>query len=356
MSTLQELDKNFAVEAVNHEGMVAYDAKKPPFRIYGFYQPEAEGPFRRLPAEVAEAASRGVAELCKNTAGGRVRFATDSSKFILTYRLSGLSKSGRMSVAASSSFDIYADGVYHGCILAEEVKEGVCEATTDFYAPHKMRQIEICFPLYVSVEGLILSIEEGCSVAPAKEYSNDLPVVVYGSSITQGGCASHPGNAYPAMLSRTFDIDVINLGFSGNGRGEQSVAEYLADLPMAALIIDYDHNSYDIEELRARHQPFFKTFRKKQPHTPVLFISVADRTFGDATPLRRDIIYKTYQDAKDEGDTNVYFLDGQTIYDEKYRNLCTVDCVHATDIGFFFFAEKITPILKEMLEKKGGAQ
>ena len=352
MPNIEELDKNFAVKAVTVEGMVSYDAKKPPFRLYGLYEPESDGPFRRLPEEVAEAASKGVAALCMNTAGARVRFATDSSKIVLTYRLWNMYRGDRMSPSASSCFSLYSDGKFCGFVVPEKLQEGLCRAETNQYAPRKMREIEIYFPLYSGVDGLVISVEEGCTVEAPKPYAIEKPMLVYGGSLIQGASASHPGNAYPAMLGRMFDVNTINLGMSGNARGELSVAEYIGKLSLSAFIMDYDHNSYDIEELRARHQPFFRTFRQYSPDTPVLFITAADACFGSQIKPRQEIIYKTYQDAKVEGDENVYFLDGQTLYSEPGIDLCTVDCVHPNDIGFYFTAKAIAPFVKKMLEKK----
>ncbi len=53
-----------------------HSPKEVPFRVHGLYAPEAEGGYRRLPAEVA-AVSENVSILAGNTAGGRVRNSTE---------------------------------------------------------------------------------------------------------------------------------------------------------------------------------------------------------------------------------------------------------------------------------------
>ncbi len=94
----------------------------------------------------------------------------------------------------------------------------------------KGNNIEIGMPLYSGVRHLYIGIPKGKKILPAKPYKVDTPVVYYGSSITQGGCASRPGNSYQGFISRHLKADYINLGFSGNAKGEETMARYIASL------------------------------------------------------------------------------------------------------------------------------
>ena len=96
--------------------------------------------------------------------------------------------------------------------------------------------------------------------APAQKYEK--PVCFYGSSITQGGCASKPGNSYNAMLARWLDFPQVNLGFSGNGKGEDTMAEYIASLDMSAFVYDYDYNAPTTEHYEATHDRFYRIISK----------------------------------------------------------------------------------------------
>ena len=67
-------------------------------------------------------------------------------------------------------------------------------------------------------------MDEGAVIKPARPFALSKPVVFYGTSITQGGCASRPGMSYTAIVGRKLNLDFVNQGFSGNGLGEPEVA------------------------------------------------------------------------------------------------------------------------------------
>jgi hypothetical protein len=122
------------------------------------------------------------------------------------------------------------------------------------FETRRKREITINFPLYSSVSALYIGLEENAVVEPSAGYKNKKPMVFYGSSITQGACASRPGNSYANIVSRTLGIDHINLGFSGNAKGEQTMADYIASLDMSVFVYDYDYNAPDPEHLQNTHQ------------------------------------------------------------------------------------------------------
>src|SRR5690606_269350 len=99
-------------------------------------------------------------------------------------------------------------------------------------------------------------------------------LVVYGTSITQGGCASRPGMAYPSILARRLGIETLNLGFSGNGRGEPEVAHILAQLEnVSCFILDYESNVPVAEDLRTTLTAFIPILRERHPDVPIIVIS-----------------------------------------------------------------------------------
>ena len=191
------------------------------------------------------------------------------------------------------------------------------------------------------------------SIEPTTKYEIPKPILFYGSSITQGGCASRPGNAYTHFLGRAVDAEIINLGFSGNGRGEIIMAEQIASLDLSVFVMDYDHNAPDAEYLKATHEPFFKYIRERHPQLPVIFVSKPDID-NDITnaSIRKGIIYETYKNALENGDKNVWFVDGFKLFGDNNRDACTVDGCHPNDLGFYRMAETILPALKEALKNK----
>lgn len=145
------------------------------------------------------------------------------------------------------------------------------------------------------------------------------------------------------------DCDHINLGFSGNGKGELFIAEYIAGLDMSACVLDYDYNAPDEAHLKATHEPFFKAIRSKHPRLPVVFISSPNTALFTE---RRAIIKQTYENAVSAGDKNVWFIGGETMYGVKDRDACIVDGTHPNDFGFMRMAKTIYPVLKKALCKR----
>jgi len=164
MAKLEEIDRNFALPNVSKEGMTLYSVRRPPFRLHGLCHPEDGGPFRRLPQEVAEATSEGVAWLAGNTAGGRLRFATDSRRVRVVYRLPMVERMNHMPLSGSSSFDLYADGSYQGFFAGSQREDGFYEAIRYLPGEARMQQVMISFPLYNPVDELYVALDDGARI------------------------------------------------------------------------------------------------------------------------------------------------------------------------------------------------
>ncbi len=356
---ITKIDKNFA-NTYSFEGLETHNVNEPPFRLYGLCRQAGEQDFKRLPHKLMQELDLpGVKTLYTNTSGIRVRFRTDSTRIVLSAVLPNLHPMSHMPLAGIMGFDLYADGQYCGILRPDPNIVANGEASWNeesrfssgyTFQEKKEREILINFPLYNNVSDVYISLEKGASLLPAGEYKIQKPIVYYGSSITQGGCASHPGNSYSAIISRRLDADFVNLGFSGSCRAEMEIADYIGKLDMSAFVYDYDYNAPTIEYLQNTHEEFFKRFRSYQPKTPVIMVSKADITVDPKTTLRRrDIIRKTWENARGAGDENVYFIDGGEIYKDVGEVYCTVDGVHPNDLGFWAMANTIGQTLAGIL-------
>ncbi len=350
---ITKLDPNLAPDRVHWEGMKTCDPNRPPFRLYGLCREPGETDYKRLPREVAFSMDNPqVRALYTNTAGIRLRFRTDSGRIVLRAALPDLCRFPHMPLTGTGCFDLYADGEFVTAMQPDRPLTGdgpVCYDSARSFPDRRMRDILIHFPLYNNVSQVLLGLDEDALILPPEPYKHETPVAYYGSSITQGGCASHGGNSYQAILSRRLHTDYRNFGFSGGCRGELALADYFATLEMSVFVLDYDHNAPSAAFLQETHEPFFRRFREKRPEVPVILISVADRSFGEETEARRDVIRRTYDRAVAAGDKNVYFLDGDTIYRDVGRGLCTVDGCHPNDLGFWCMANAIEKVLKPLL-------
>lgn len=346
---IDEVDKNLAVEtAIDREGLYFLDAETAPFKIYGIFK--ENGIFRRIPEEIAKRVSEGVYTLHTHAAGGRVRFITDSPYVAIKTEYSP-GKMPHFALTGSAGFDIYSESNgatrYEGTFVPPfDVADGY-ESVKDF-PEQKERIITINFPLYSSVRKLYIGLKEGSVLKEAPEYKIEKPIVYYGSSITQGGCASKPGSSYQSILSRRFDCNYINLGFAGNAKGEDAIVDYIKKLDMSIFVLDYDHNAPSTEHLQATHQKMFQAIRSAQSNLPILIMTRPKYYLTAEEKKRHEIIYNTYTTAKAQGDKNVYFLSGQQLMKIALDN-GTVDNCHPTDSGFFSMACAIEEIFREIL-------
>ena len=343
-SHISDIDKNFKVETnINRDNLQFYDIKQEPFRIYGLlYENER---FCRIPSDVARNVSEGVYLLHSNTAGGRVRFVTDSPYVAISAKMDGVGKMSHFPLTGSAGFDMYADEGegqrYQGTFTPPfDIEEGY-ESVIDFPCA-KERTITINFPLYSNIRELYIGLDKHSVLRQAADYKYENPIVYYGSSITQGGCASRPGNSYQSVISRRLDANYINLGFSGNARAEERIVQYISDMKMSVFVCDYDHNAPDATHLKKTHMPLYRSIREKQPDLPIIFISAPDvRINSEIYRERREIVRDTFRTAVAEGDDNVYFIDGEELFDGKDWDSCTVDRVHPNDLGFYRMANRI---------------
>lgn len=344
MKNFTDIDENFKVETViKRDGLSFRNVLEAPFKVHGLIY--ENGMFRRLPEEVAKSVSEKVHFLHTDTAGGRVRFRTDSKNIAILVTSSKPRPFAHFTVTGSSGFDLYADGEYVDTFVPPVDMTDGYESKKEF-KDKKLRDITINFPLYGSVFQLLVGLDEDCVLEEETPYVNEKPVVFYGSSITQGGCASRPGRCYEAILSRRFHFDYINLGFSGSARAEDEMVDYIKGLPMSLFVYDYDHNAPDPAHLWATHEKMFKAVRTAHPHIPVIMMSRPKAILTDEEIERRKAVETTYQNAVSAGDKNVYFLDGPAL--TKYcGNEGTVDNTHPTDFGFVSMAQVVGDLIDE---------
>jgi hypothetical protein len=214
-----------------------------------------------------------------------------------------------------------------------------------------MELVTVNLPRNEALSSLEIGVEDGAAVEAAPAYRVGKPIVFYGSSITEGGCAPRPGTAYVSTVARWLDADHYNYGFSGRAKGDPAFARYIAaHNNMSAFVMDYDHNAPSAEHLADTHRPFFEIVRGAQPGLPVLFLTRPDfdRHPGDSAK-RRAVIYDTFMSAVRNGDKNVYFIDGEQFFGYMGREECTIDMCHPTALGFMRMSEIVYPQLRRIV-------
>lgn len=333
------------------ENVIFHKIWEEPFKIYGLYGDIEKDGFRRIPEEVAKNTSSEVLRLHTHTSGGRVRFRTDSDTVVIkikgptyaTWHLTAMARNGA---------DLYIDhpygSVYTGAVKPQN-NSGDC--TESIKMPAGEHDVTVYLPLYGSVDSLEIGLCNGASLKEhSATYRNELPVVFYGSSITQGACASRPGRAYEAMISRKYNVDYTCLGFSGACLAEDAIVEYMASLPMCAFVSDYDHNAQDPEYLKATHHKMYLKIREKNPDIPYFMITRPNFYFIEDHIRRRDVIMQSYLDARAAGDKNVYFIDGSAFFNGERVEDLTLDLTHPNDEGFKRMANYIGDVIAKVMK------
>jgi len=336
-----------------------YSITEPPFKIYGLAVADSEKrEFHRLTDDIMEKMPQ-YQFLGRRAVGGRVRFITDSMEIYICMTLAGAKEDINIPLSGSAGADGYVgigkEAKYLGYI-APSIHTNQEITIEKIWKKNEegLSVITINLPRNDHLLGMEVGVCKGSIIKEAPDYAIEKPILFYGSSITEGGCASRVGNAYTSMVCRWLDANYYNFGFSGSARGETEFAEYIADFPEKSLFVyDYDHNSPSVEHLLHTHRLFFQIIRKKNPSLPVLMISRPDSDKAGAKE-RVAVIQKTYEEAKKAGDTRVWFLDGREFFGELGRTECTVDGTHPNVLGFMRMAEKIYPVIRDILYDAGG--
>ncbi len=354
-------DPNFLkTDKIATENVDWYEVTFEKFDIRGLIYEENQVLTRRMPTEVAKQVSEGVLGQSGYGAGGRVLFASNSDIVALKVEYAEGSVPTVCNHCLSYGFDLYRfdetnkKDVFVG---AFRPANGFEYRTAEFKVKTLNNGETTCYtlnmPHFAEVKSLFIGFRKGSLLTKGKNYRNDKPVVFYGSSITHGAAAGRPGNTYENFISQKYNLDYVNLGFAGRAKGERVMAEYISTLEMCAFVCDYDHNAPTAEHLRATHYPFYKIIREKHPNIPYIMISMPD-FFNNPTynAKRREAIIESYNKAKDNGDKNVYFIDGETLFEGEFYESCTNDGVHPNDIGFYRMATKIGDVIASVLNLK----
>ena len=350
---IADFDKNLKVEtSIDRTDIVWFDAADfSPAKIYGALG--GTKPYARMDLDVAGKISPNIRGLSRNCAGIRLRIKTDSPYIAIKTKWGWQNKLPQMAKSGSCGFDVYkfqnGEYIYLRSFMPPIDCEYGYESILDL--SDKMTEYVINFPPYQDVDTLYIGVKDGSEFEETTPYFNEKPVVFYGSSITQGGCCSRPGNAYENYLSRMLNIDYLNLGLAGNCLAEPELCEYMSHLSMSCFVCDYDHNAPTVEHLQNTHFALYEAIRKNNPDIPYIMMSRPDYYIDrHEDNLKRTIIMESFRKAKELGDNNVYFIDGASMFGTNEREACSADGCHPNDLGFYRMAKAIYPTLKYALK------
>jgi lysophospholipase L1-like esterase len=313
--------------------------------------------FQRLPDAAEGKVTPAVWGLSQDSSGMMVRFKADApsiwAHFVLRSERLGMP---HMPATGASGVDLYArdeQGKWRWVNVTKTDKKEMKVAILSDLAPG-LREYAAYLPLFNGPESLAIGVPKGAKferLAPRTEK----PIVFYGTSITHGASASRPGMVHPAIIGRHLDWPVVNLGFSGNGRMDAAVGEFLVKIDAAIYVIDCLPNM-NAGEVRAKCPPLVKQIRAARPETPILLVEDRRNTNSWILPKRNQhhtenhaALREVYDALKKEGVANLHYLPGDALLGDDTEG--ATDGSHPNDLGFMRQAAIFEPALRALLKK-----
>ncbi len=345
---MQNYDENMKPAKVE-EILSWYDAKF--LKIGGKGWVDTEKSYDRLPARAEKIVRPEVWGLSRASAGIRIHFKTDTPT--LAVRWDGYGAFGHMPASGISGVDLYVRTRDQWRWLAVGIpkEDGKNESLLFSDLPKEEREFILYLPLYKGVDTVMLGISHQAKISATSDFGDVKPIEFYGTSITQGGCASRAGMAYPAILGRWLHLPTINLGFSGNGKVEPEMIDLICELRCQMIVLD---NLPNIEEpLISERLPIaLEKIRAKHADIPVVMIESINYCDGFLKASRHkryitsnEAYRRVFENCKNKGDKNLYYVEVEHLIGDDGE--ATVDGTHLTDLGFHRFASAIFPLLKQ---------
>lgn len=317
--------------------------------------PDTERDFDRLPARAKNVVREAVWDLSRHSTGLSVRFTSNATRIRMRWTVTQERLAlPHMPATGVSGLDLYAreGSTWYFVGGARPTDTPTNETDVIVGLTPSTREFRAYLPLYNGVSRLEIGVPEGASFR-FEPPSTTRPIVIYGTSITQGCCASRPGMAYPAMLGRRLDETVINLGFSGNGKAEPEMARLLAELDPAVFVIDALPNLTPAQVVE-RMPALVDTIRAARPRTPIVLVEHLPYPNLRFRPVKAtDVatanasLRRLWRERRKAGDRNLTLVSSAALLGDDGDG--TVDDSHPTELGFARMVDGLEPHLRRIL-------
>ncbi len=320
----------------------------------------------RIPRWLEDSVRPELRERARHTAGKAFRFRTDSRAVAVRYEL--LYNAHMMHMADTgikgTSLYIWDDDTHSwqfvNCNRPNAGKSDVIQRKVMVdRLDGKMHEYMLYLPLYDGVKWLEIGVEKTATLTGPVMNSprQGKKFVFYGTSILHGGCASHPGMVATSIIQRDLDIECVNIGISGEGKMDYCMARAMATIPdVAAYILDPIPNCTK-DMCDTLTYEFVNILRRARPDVPIIMVegqmySYAKYSgfYSQYLPQKNYEFHKNYLRLRAENPKNLYYVDCKNLYGP--NNDGSVDGIHLTDLGFWYYAQKLEPYLKAILTGK----
>jgi len=332
-------------------------------RVSGLYWFKENKGYCRLPESslpVLQEKATGARYMAEDPSGGQIAFETDAERIVVDVKLECSQLWDHFAATAEMGFDCYiayeGETLHYGGVSRFDAGKNsfFCELLTGHLK--KPKQVVINMSMYDPVLSVRVGLPKDAYIRAPKPFDDPKPIVVYGTSITQGGCVCRPGTLTTNVIGRRLNREVLNFGFSGSGFGEPELAEILATIKDPGMyILDFEGNA--VERIYKNLDPFIDILRKAHPVTPILVISripvykfshIPERMKMSAA--RNAFQKETVERRRAEGDENIYYLNGWEQFEGvKDVGDCFVDGIHLNDLGARYQADFWEPVIRKIL-------
>lgn len=323
------------------------------------WQDELKGTYYRFPDKAEKTVRPPVWRLSRQSAGISIVFRSNAPEIKIRYTVRGGLNMPHMPSTGVSGVDMYAtdiDGRKRWCAGRYAFKDTITYTYSKLWyatTPSKGYEYEVYLPLYNSVKWLEVGVADGYDLRflPA---SQEKPIVLYGTSIAQGACASRPGMAFGNIIGRELQHPVINLGFSGNGQMEPEVFDLLSEIDAQLFILDNMPNLNN-DRTGFIYERATNGIRKLRQKTdaPILLVEhngysneYTSLEWEESYRLTNTELRKVYRTLKEEGISNLHYLTKEEI---GFNQEAMVEGVHPSDLGMQIYANAYIPKIKEIL-------
>lgn len=332
---------------------VYYDASD--FPLLGKATEHTANLYERLPDSLENISRKPVWELGRCSAGLAIRFSSNSGSISAKWDVLYDNNMNHMTPTGVKGLDLYAliDEKWRYVNIARPTGKNN-ETTIIANMQPIEREYMLYLPLYDGVTSLKIGIDSLSSISQPKINlpRQEKPIVCYGTSILQGGCATRPGMAHTNILSRWFNREFINLGFSGNARLDFEIAEVAASVDASLFILDFVPNA-SVKEIEEKADKFYSIIRSKHPDVPILFVedpifthTLFDTRIDKEVKDKNKALHTFFDSLKTRGEKNIYLLSSEKILGDDGE--ATVDGIHFTDLGFLRYARLLSSKIREI--------
>lgn len=316
--------------------------------------------YERFPDSLKYISRSPLWNLSRNSAGLAIRFRSNSTRIALKWENLTGNRMNHMTDTGVRGLDLYCWEGDEGWRFVNSARPNNNvkknnQAVIIANMKPKEREYLLYLPLYDGLVSLQIGIDSLSTIQqPILRYPvREKPVVFYGTSILQGGCASRPGMAHTNIISRRLNRECINLGFSGNAFLDPEVAEIMAETDAGAFVLDFVPNA-SVEQMKERMETFYYTIRSKHPDTPVIFIEDPifthtryDEKIANEVRRKNETLNEIFKHLKEQGERNITLVSSKDMLGTDGE--ATVDGIHFTDLGMMRYADLICPIIEKAI-------